>query len=486
MDKTVSPSPFTPRPSHVKLRPYPAYQDSGVPWLGEVPAHWEVRRAKMVFRGIDKRSETGKEELLSVSENDGVIPRSLKKVTMFKAESYVGHKLCWPGDLVINSLWAWKQGLGFSRYHGLVSTAYGVYRPKPTYSSHWRFFDYLLRSKVYAWEFRVRSKGVWLSRLKLTDDDFLDMSIVIPPADEAEHIAAFLTHIDRVTRRYIRAQQRLIELLQEQKRALIQQAVTRGLDPDAPLKDSGIDWLGEIPSHWETWQIGYLAKVGNGSTPSRGKVAYWLNGDYPWLNSSSVNQGVITESDQFVTPLALQECHLPIVSPNSVLVAITGQGKTRGTAALLKIEATINQHIAFITPKEDLLSPEYLQLFLTGAYKQLRAISESSGSTKGALTCGDLKHFKVAIPPRSEQDELFCATRESVLRIDDVIANTQRRIDLIREYRTRLIADVVTGKLDVRGAPLPAAVPDDDLDDLEDDEALEDFDAMEFQEEDDE
>src|SRR5690606_19132076 len=130
---------------------------------------------------------------------------------------------------------------------------------------------------------------------------------------------------DRRIRRYIRAKQKLIKLLEEQKQAIIHRAVTRGLNPDVRLKPSGAEWLGDVPEHWEIWQIGHFAVVGNGSTPSRGNAAYWTNGTYPWLNSSSVNAGTITSSDQFVTEAALGQCHLPRVPGGSVLVAITGQ-----------------------------------------------------------------------------------------------------------------------------------------------------------------
>src|SRR5512136_1784557 len=129
-----------------ELKPYSAYKDSGLRWLERVPATWRVMRGKHVFRIVDVRSQSGEEELLTVSSADGVVPRSQKTVTMFMAESYIGHKLCWPRDLVVNSLWAWMQGLGFSRYHGLVSSAYSVYRLKSPYDSMWSFFDYLIRS----------------------------------------------------------------------------------------------------------------------------------------------------------------------------------------------------------------------------------------------------------------------------------------------------------------------------------------------------
>jgi type I restriction enzyme S subunit len=168
-----------------------------------------------------------------------------------------------------------------------------------------------------------------------------------------------------------------------------------------------------------------------------------------------VNQGVITKADQFVTDLALRECHLPHVRPGSALVAITGQGKTRGTAAVLAIEATINQHMAYISPKTVRVSSDYLQMYLTAAYVELRTISDDSGSTKGALTCEDVKHFKVALPPTDEQDRLVCIVQQELTDIESTLMRIRREIDLLREYHTRLIADVVTGHLDVRRVELP-------------------------------
>lgn len=177
--------------------PYPAMKDSGVPWLGEVPEHWEVKRGKNLFRCIDVRSLTGGEELLTVSSERGVVPRRSATVTMFKAESYVGHKLCWPGDLVINSLWAWARGLGVSQLHGIVSTAYGVYRPRAEAGIDSLFIHELVRSKPFHWELQVRSKGVWTSRLQLTDESFLGAPFPCPPPVEqsAPSSASSITRI---------------------------------------------------------------------------------------------------------------------------------------------------------------------------------------------------------------------------------------------------------------------------------------------------
>ena len=284
------------------------------------------------------------------------------------------------------------------------------------------------------------------------------IGVPIPPLTEQAAIVRYLDHVDRRIRRYVSAKRKLIALLEEEKQAVINQAVTRGLDPNVRLKPSGVEWLGDVPEHWEVRRVGHFSKVGNGSTPSRGNAAYWTDGIHPWLNSSSVNQGVITSTDQFVTDLALRECHLPRLHPGSVLVGITGQGKTRGMSAVLAINATINQHMAFITPKAARVSPHYLHMCLTAAYSELRAISGASGSTKAALTCEDVKRFMVVLPLRDEQERLLSKVGRETASINAAIARARRQIELVEEYRTRLIADVVTGKLDVREAA--ARLPD--------------------------
>ena len=210
--------------SSVELKP------SGIPWLGEIPEHWEVSRGKFLFEEVDVRSDKGLEELLTVSSSDGVVPRSSRTVLMFKATSYVGYKLCWPGDLVVNSLWAWARGLGFSEYHGIVSTAYGVYRLRDEYRGRWKYLHELLRSQAYDWEFHVRSKGIWKSRLQLTDESFLDMRIVVPPEAEAIRIVDHIRNLTRSLSSGVSQLEREIALLQEYQMRLTADVVTGKLD----------------------------------------------------------------------------------------------------------------------------------------------------------------------------------------------------------------------------------------------------------------
>lgn len=453
------------------LKPYPSYKDSGVPWLGEIPSHWEMRRNG---RLLTQRNEPGFPDLpiLEVSLKTGVSVRSFeassRKQVMTDRDKY---KRACCGDIAYNMMRMWQGAVGVPNVDGLVSPAYVVARPLPGTAA--RYFTSLFRTPGYMTEVNNYSRGIVPDRNRLYWEDFKQLASPCPPYEEQSAIVQFLAYADRRIQRYIRVKKTLIALLNEQKQAIIHRAVTRGIDPNVRLKPSGMEWPGDIPEHWEIWQIGHFGRVGNGSTPSRGNAGYWNGGTYPWLNSSSVNRGRITNADQFVTNNALHECHLPRVQPGSVLVAITGQGKTRGTAAILDIEATINQHLAFITPYRAVIDPEYLLLSFIGAYRELRTISDDSGSTKGALTCGDIAHFKIALPPLNEQALIASEVRRRTQSLEEALTRTERQIDLIQEYRTSLIADVVTGKLDVRDEA--ARLPDEaeELGSLYGDETLE-------------
>ena len=210
--------------------------------------------------------------------------------------------------------------------------------PSPDFEP--RFVAYWSESCHY-WN-QVNASVVQSTIQNFSAAKYAELRLPAPALDTQRAIADYL---DRETARLdalVAAKERVLGLLAEKRRALVTRAVTRGLDPCAPFRDSGIPWLGEIPVHWEVWKLGHSAALGNGSTPSRNNAAYWIDGTIPWLNSSVVNQYEATRADQFVTDVALRECHLPLVKSGSVLVAITGQGKTRGQAVVLSFDATVN------------------------------------------------------------------------------------------------------------------------------------------------
>jgi type I restriction enzyme S subunit len=277
--------------------------------------------------------------------------------------------------------------------------------------------------------------------------DIPRLTLPLPSLDVQNSVASFL---DRETARIVELiaeKERMLALLDEKRSALISRVVTRGLDPNAPLKPSGLEWLGEIPTHWEIQPIKYLAEVGNGSTPSVENADYWDEGGFPWLNSSVVNVSPVTSASRYVTETALRECHLPKIQPPAVLVGITGQGKTRGMAALLGVEATINQHLAFIKPRSQQIGTEYLCYLLGHAYAFLRSDSDAAGSTKGAITCEQLASMKIPVPPNDEQIAICTRIGKSLGVSRPLHSEITRSLDLLAERRSSLITAAVTGQI---------------------------------------
>lgn len=219
------------------IEPNLPFKPSGVPWLGDIPAHWDVRRAKYLYSESDERSFSGAEELMSVSHITGVTPRK-QNVTMFLAESNEGYKLCSPGDIVVNTMWAYMAALGVARQGGLVSPSYGVYRPRGTHLMDPEYVDLLLRTEHYRTEYNRRSTGITASRLRLYSDDFLDMPLLRPPRDEQAAIVKYLAQATGDIETAIHHTRRQIDLTHEYRTRLIADVVTGQLD----VRDASVTW----------------------------------------------------------------------------------------------------------------------------------------------------------------------------------------------------------------------------------------------------
>lgn len=287
---------------------------------------------------------------------------------------------------------------------------------------------------------------------KMPRADWNFIGNVAVPVPERSRQQAICEYLDRETARLdaLVAEHRwLLDLLDEKRGALVTGAVVRGLNPTVSFRDSGVPWIGEIPAHWELWKLGHVASIGKGSIPNRGRREYWEDGDIPWLSSSVVNRDEITGAEQYVTRRAVRECHLLVVKRGAVLVAVTGQGKTRGRAAVLSMDATVSSHIAFISFRGSCLSPWYLKWTLAAAYDYLRSISDDVGATRGALYCEELANLRVPVPPAAEQREIVRSIASRTRAIDELAAEAEHTVALLRERRSALIAAAVTGRINL-------------------------------------
>jgi type I restriction enzyme S subunit len=414
-----------------------------------VPEHWNEQRAKTFFREVDERSKTGQEELLSVSHLTGVTPRSQKNVTMFKAASYIGSKLCRPGDIVINTLWAWMAALGASKHVGIVSPAYGVYRPHHADSFNPAYLDYLLRTRAYVAEYIGRSTGIRSSRLRLYPNQFLDIALIQPPRPEQDQIVAYLRAQDAHIARFIKAKRELIKLLVEQKLRIIDHAVTRGLDAEVALKPSGIEWLGEVPEHWEISKVKLLADYINGFPF---KPAEWGAKGRPIIRIQNLTKehaafnyydGSIPERNH--------------VKDGDILLSWSA---SLGVFVWNRGDAWLNQHIFKVVPDPKRITRGYFVWLARWFLNHMEA--EAHGSTMQHITKPKFGSFPVPLPSLNEQVEIESHINRETQDIDLAIVRTEEEIKLIREYRDRLIADVVTGQVDVRSwRPGPDDVVDD-------------------------
>ncbi|MBN8518377.1 MAG: restriction endonuclease subunit S [Candidatus Accumulibacter sp.] len=257
-------------------------------------------------------------------------------------------------------------------------------------------FFYLLHPEVRS-DLAGKMEGS-TGRQRLSKTVLGDRLIPLPPLPEQKKIAHILSTVQRA----IEAQERIIQTTTELKKTLMHKLFTEGLRNE-PQKQTEI---GPVPEGWEVVELGSLAKVGNGSTPKRANEAYWDGGTIPWLNSTKIHDRFITEANQFVTPQAVKECHLPRVAPNSLLIAITGQGKTLGNSAITRIE-TLHQSAPCLRPiPRRQIVPDFVLWFMQTRYDYLRAIAHGGGSTKGALTCGFLKTLPIPVPSIAEQEAI--------------------------------------------------------------------------------
>jgi type I restriction enzyme S subunit len=433
------------------LKPYPAYTDTGLPWLGQIPTTWKLRRAKYLFREVDERSKTGSEELLSVSHKTGVTPRSQKNVTMFMAESNVGHKVCRPDDLVINTLWAWMAALGVSRHHGMVSPAYGVYRPIDPSGFRPRFADQLLRTPFYAAEYQRCSTGVNSSRLRLYPEAFFRIPIMLPPKEEQEAIVRFLAHANHKIDGFIRAKRKLIGLLNEQKQAIIHQAVTRGLDPSVPLKPSGIPWLGDIPKHWEVKRAKQVcSRIIDCKNRTPEKVE---GGGYTIVRTTNIRKGIFNPRGSYPTDRRNFAIWTERGAPRVGDVFFTREAPA-GEACLVpdRPGLCMGQRMMYLRPDPDLIDPEFLLHSIYGPVVRTYLEHAVNGSTVGHLRLGQVGAIPLLLCPVVEQRSIVAHINLESSPLSAAIARTEREIALMQEYRTRLTADLVTGRLDVREA----------------------------------
>jgi type I restriction enzyme, S subunit len=463
------------------LKPYPAMKDSGVPWLGKVPEHWEVLRLGGVLR---ERGETNDDnsvtEVLSVMRERGVIPYAEKgNVGNKKSEDITRYKIVRPDDIVVNCMNVIIGSVGLSKYTGCLSPVYYVLARRSETDDP-AYLNAYFQTKSFQLSLVRIGNGILAHRMRIPMELLKCEPFPRPPANEQADIVRFLDHANRRIRRYIHAKQKLIKLLEEQKQAIIHCAVTRGLDANVRLKPSGVEWLGDVPEHWEVRKLKTL--ISRVTSGSRGWSNYATDDGPLFIRIGNLTRASIGLDFTDVVNLSLPktaaaEAERTRVRPGDLLVSITAYIGSVAVVPENVGEAYISQHVACCRPLHGAANVKWLAYVLLSPVGQTHGKLCMYGGTKQGLSLDDVKNYIVLLPPDSEQDAIVSWIESATMSADDAIHRTRREISLLHEYRTRLIGDVVTGKLDVREAAkiLPNEAPEleplDEIDDLPQDES---------------
>lgn len=433
---------------------YPAYKDSGVKWIGEIPAHWSLQRYKQVFAERDERSETGEEMLLSVSAYTGISPRGeilSDGDFLSRAESLVGYKICYPNDLVMNIMLAWSRGLGFSNYCGIVSPAYSVF--KLLSGNFARFLDYLVRSDEIILYYKAFSSGVIDSRLRLYPNIFGSLYCALPPLSEQQAIAHFLDRECGKIDALIAEQKRLIALLAEKRQAVISHAVTKGLNPNAPMKDSGIPWIGMVPEGWEVVTAGRVVRVISGFAFPSDKFLKYGEG-VPLLRGVNVGVGKLRWDDVVYWKRQIDDgLDIYELKEGDIVIGMDRPWISSGLriSKIYKkdLPCLLLQRVGLLRLKKYLNSSFLMYQYSLPNFMHFLA-PEMTGVSVPHISPSQIASFPICLPSRKIQDEIVTYLARAITEFESLILTATNAITLLKERRAALISAAVTGKIDVR------------------------------------
>ncbi|MEE0147816.1 MAG: restriction endonuclease subunit S [Segatella copri] len=418
------------------MKKYESYKDSGVGWIGEIPSHWSCIKIKHLLRERVDKSEDGIGEPLSMSQKYGLIPTSQMDVVPNLATSYVGAKRTRQGDMVLNKLKAHLGVFALSAYDGLVSPDYAVYYG--TGRADLEYLEYLFKTPLYVSEFIKKTTGVAIGFNRLYTDDLFSIPAHYPPMQEQKRIVDYLKDKTLKIERYVSARERERELFDSLKQSEIANVVTKGLNPNVRMKDSGIPWIGMIPEHWETRTLSQMARVHfisnknvhhqNLLSLSYGKIVCKdINTTEGLLPASFDNYQIVEDGNIVLRLTDLQNDH------KSLRVGLSTQEGII-TSAYLAIEAFTG------------ILPKYLY-FLFHSIDVKKVFYSMGNGLRQSLNWTELRKLKCIVPPILEQQAIVDYIEAKLSKIDSCMADLQTEIDYLKEFKQRLISDVVTGQI---------------------------------------
>lgn len=432
------------------MKKYNKYKDSGIEWIGEIPEHWEVNKVKynFVFKtgftppsGKSEYYENGRNIWINISDlqdkyiSDSVNKISDKAITDFKPE------IITKGSL----LYSFKLSVGRVAFTTVdCYTNEAIFSIQPEEETNLNFFYYSLPGQIIL-NANENIYGAKILNQELIKNAFL----VIPPTEEQSAIADYLDRKTAEIDQLIADKEALLKLYDEEKTAVINEAVTKGIDPNVKLKNSGIEWLGEIPEHWEVKKLKYsIESLKGGGTPATNNPLYW-NGNIPWVSSKDMKKDFINCTQDYITDLAVKESSTSLIEPNSILLVVrSGILKHTLPVSINIVDVCINQDLKAIKTKDYIIN-EFLFWKIKGLNQTLLTATKKIGATVDSINIDSLLEFNFAWPPFKEQKYIIQHIESETARINEKIADTQKLIELLKEYRAALISEVVTGKVKV-------------------------------------
>lgn len=463
------------------LKPYEEYKKSKSPFHRNIPSHWTEKRLAAVCSIKCVQNNEG-EELLSVFLNRGVInyKDTHQKQVHKPSEDMSKYQLVEPGDLVLNNQQAWRGSVGVSKYRGIVSPAYYVYSINDDINPF--FLNYMVRDRDVVDQFVLASKGVGSIQRMLNNSYLKNVIFTIPPREEQDQIVRFLEWKLAKTNKLIRAKKKQIELLNEQKQVIINDAVTKGLDPNVPMKDSEIEGIGLVPKHWQFYQLGKVAKI---ILSGLDKKTY--EGQQPVLLCNYVD---VYKNDYITGGLAFMKATASDTELDTLKVCkddviITKDSETWddiGVPAYVAQEIEnlyCGYHLAILRTNKSIVLGEFLYNAFRSQYVQIQHKLKAKGVTRFSLGYQPIHDTILLIPTIEEQEAIVRKIRNDCHVQDAFIKKIKKEIELLLEYKTSLVSSVVTGKVDVRGI----VVPDyESIEEITDDELQEGHEADDAEE----
>jgi type I restriction enzyme S subunit len=430
------------------MKKYQSYKSSGVEWIGEIPEGWNVKKLKELFENRNEKNEDLCEDFLSLTKDRGVIPYSEKGNVGNKTSEDIGkYKKVYPEDIVVNPMNIIIGSVGISKYNGVLSNVYIVLKPTKILSG---YGSYIFHHKSFQLHLKKICYGIMELRESLNKIEFFVEKLPIPPLSEQHQIVEFLDSKTELITRLISTKERKIILLKEQRTSLINQVVTKGLNPNVIMKDSGIEWIGKIPEGWNIVPLKILGGFQNGIS----KGSEFFGHGFPFMNYGDVYKNEITPTDvESKVDSSDSERNQYSISRGDIFFTRTSESKDDigvSSTCLRTIDNCVFSGfvIRFRFYGETHL-PEYSRYHFQTHWKKVFIESKMNIVTRSSLSQQVLGQVPVLIPPIEEQLQIVEYLDSKTKEIDDLVLLEQKKIDLLKEYRQSLISEVVTGKVKV-------------------------------------